>query len=37
MQSSDNFGHKLDANFWQGNKVFWQTIGRSSRQKISCC
>jgi len=26
----ENFGHKLDSNYWQANKVFWH-----SRNKIS--
>jgi len=24
----ENFGHKLDSNYWQANMVFWQTIRR---------
>jgi len=24
----ENFGHKLDSNYWQANKVFWKTIRR---------
>jgi len=34
MQTWQKFGHKLDSNYWQANKVFWQTI-RRPRSKIS--
>ena len=28
MQSWKHFGLKLDSNYWQANKLFWQTIQR---------
>jgi len=28
MQTREDFGHKLDSNYWQASKVFWQAIRR---------
>jgi len=28
LQSWESLGQKLDFNYWQVNKVFWQTIQR---------
>jgi len=32
MQSWETSGHKLNSNYWQSNKVFWQAIAVSPRQ-----
>ena len=46
IQSWENFGHKLDFNYWQANKMFWQTTRRlcgkrsdtaKSIKKTKCC
>jgi len=37
MQFWQNFGYKLDYNYWQGSKVFWQTIQTSPQMKIAYC
>jgi len=36
MQSWENFGHKLDFNYWQANMVFWQKNGVSTENIHNC-